>query len=200
MPERSVSLYRAHGGGSTHNTEEGRRNTLGQHNFTWGRDDPNKYPAHVLANGSFPLWDGRDVREIPGAEGPNLNHGWGTRPPPGVEAMYGGAYHLHNWFADLGILRMKYATYGHFNHKAATMSLSHIEGDIGMVVRRVYERGVSRVPADPHDGVAGGDHRGLRGDLRRQLVHPVFPGHQVRQADKVAVSGGFIPQATPSGG
>ena len=154
VPERTVSLHRAHGGGSAHDTEEGRRNTLGQRRSDWAPADPDKYPAHVLANGSFPLWDGRDVRGVSGARGASLS----PRAPPGGEAMYGGAYHLHNWFGDLGVLRRKYATYGHFDARAATWSLARIEGDIGLVVRCVHGFGNAWPGEDGADAPAGRDY------------------------------------------
>lgn len=47
------------------------------------------------------------------------------------------AYHLHNWFNDLNVLRNNYATYAHFDREWANGSgekLSEINREIDLVV------------------------------------------------------------------
>ena len=55
----------------------------------------------------FPLWDGRDIREVNGNDIGLTNYVHPYNDGHGTSAAYGTAYHLHNWFNDLDVLRHK---------------------------------------------------------------------------------------------
>jgi hypothetical protein len=101
----------------------------------WGKNDYKDYPADVLENKRFPLWDGRDIREINGNGDSLVNWADAKKLGMGQTSVYGAAYHFHNWFNDLSILRHKYATYGHGWSGANDRPLSKIQGDLDMLVR-----------------------------------------------------------------
>lgn len=115
--------------GSPHNGMKGERTD------EWGLSNYNHYPQDVLDNKRFPLWDGRDIREVNGNK-----DGLTSYVPPysdghGTTAVYGTAFHLHNWFDSLEVLRHKYQTYGHALGDATTLPLSKIQDDLDTMVR-----------------------------------------------------------------
>jgi hypothetical protein len=79
------------------------------------------------------LWSGQDIRTVSGSEGPLITYK--HTPGHGDTAAYGVAYHLHNWFNDVEVVRHKYATYGHGWDEALTIFLTDIEGDLDLLVR-----------------------------------------------------------------
>ncbi|KAL3921498.1 MAG: hypothetical protein SGILL_002714 [Bacillariaceae sp.] len=101
----------------------------------YGFYDPQDYPKHVLDSGRFPLWSSRDIREVTGSNG--LTEYQNIDPPNILLASV--AYHLHNWFDDLAVLRNKYATYGHYDedwaNNGARMELSKLNRELDLVVR-----------------------------------------------------------------
>mmetsp|Transcript_16285 Transcript_16285/g.33539 ORF Transcript_16285/g.33539 Transcript_16285/m.33539 type:complete len:571 (-) Transcript_16285:70-1782(-) len=119
-----------------------RRIPAGARTGNWGATDYKKYPKDVLAYQRFPLWDGRDMREINGNADTLVDFVDEFRPGR-VEkkAVYGTSYHFHNWFRDLAVLRHKYQTYGHPNSNAGGLVLSKIQGDLDMMVRCARELG-----------------------------------------------------------
>merc|ERR1712238_496608 len=99
----------------------------------WGQRDWKSYPQDVIDNKRFPLWDGRDIRETNGNEAGvteeyHLNTTQQEAKDKGT-AVYGTAFHLHNWFHSLEVLRHKYATYGHALKEAVSVPLSKIGRD-----------------------------------------------------------------------
>ena len=119
-----------------------RRIPAGSRTGNWGARDYKKYPRDVLKHQRFPLWDGRDIREING-NGDNLVNFVDEFRPGRVEkeAVYGTSYHFHNWFRDLAVLRHKYQTYGHPSKNAGHVVLSKVQGDLDMMVRCARELG-----------------------------------------------------------
>jgi len=118
----------------------------------WGARDYKLYPQDVIDNKRFPLWDGRDIREINGNEAGltdyvNLNTTQQEAKDKGA-AVYGTAFHLHNWFNSLEVLRHKYATYGHAFKEAVSVPLSKIQGDLDTLVRCNRKIGNENIPAD----------------------------------------------------
>jgi hypothetical protein len=74
----------------------------------WGTRDYNNYPKDVIDNKRFPLWDGRDIREVNGNSDGLINYVHPYSDGHTTTGAYGTAYHLHNWFNDLEVLRHKY--------------------------------------------------------------------------------------------
>ena len=107
----------------------------GKRTEQWGLRDYNHYPSDVIANKRFPLWDGRDIREVNGNNAGLVNYVPPYAEGHGQSAVYGAAYHLHNWFNSLEVLRHKYATYGHAFDAATVVPLSKIQGDLDTLVR-----------------------------------------------------------------
>ena len=89
-------------------------NEYGQRTSDYGKHDYKQYPKDVIENNRYPLWDGRDIRTVNGnsngltsyTEEYIKNQGYG-RQGENTAAAYGTAYHLHNWFNDLEVLRNK---------------------------------------------------------------------------------------------
>ncbi len=110
--------------------------TLGQRDYGWGYADYNKYPQDVIDNKRFPLWDGRDIREISGSADDLTNFVEKRKMGHGKTAVFGASYHLHNWFKDTKVLRHKFLTYGHSDQHAMEIPLSnYTDGDVNMMVR-----------------------------------------------------------------
>ena len=126
-------------------TPERDMKTIGHRTDEWGAADYHKYPQDVIDNNRFPLWDGRDIREVNGSDEALLNFKDKDENGHGKTAVFGTAYHLHNWFKDMEVLRHKFATYGHFHDDAKTIPLSKIGEDIDIAVRCV--RGIGNVEA-----------------------------------------------------
>jgi hypothetical protein len=74
----------------------------------WGSRNYNEYPTDIIKYKRFPLWDGRDIREVNGNSEGLTNYVHPYSEGHSTYAAYGTAYHLHNWFNDLEILRHKY--------------------------------------------------------------------------------------------
>jgi hypothetical protein len=103
--------------------------------------DPNQYPQHVLDSGHFPLWSSRDIREVAGSANGLTEY---TNTDTSNVLLASVAYHLHNWFDDLSVLRNKYSTYGHFDKdwaNAPNKILSKINREIDLVVRCARDLG-----------------------------------------------------------
>jgi hypothetical protein len=109
--------------------------TVGHRTGEWGMHDSKKYPQDVIENDRIPLWDGRDIRETHGSNENLLNYVDAHKNGHGKTAVFGTAYHLHNWFKDMEVLRDKFATYGHADSDARTTPLSKMEGDVNLLVR-----------------------------------------------------------------
>ena len=88
----------------------------GSRTSEYGLYDPNEYPQHVLDSGRFPLWSSRDIREVAGSANGLTEY---TNTDTSNVLLASVAYHLHNWFDDIAVLRNKYATYGHYDEKWA---------------------------------------------------------------------------------
>jgi hypothetical protein len=101
----------------------------------YGFYDPNDYPKHVLDSGLFPLFSSRDIRGVAGSANGGVTEY--INVDTSNILLSSVAYHLHNWFNDLQVLRNKYNTYGHFEDQADAPSkkLSEINREIDMVVR-----------------------------------------------------------------
>jgi len=128
--------------------------TLGSRTLDWGKYDNKRYPQDVIDNSRFPLWDGRDMREVSGSDEPLTNFVNAERRGHRDTAHFGTAYHLHNWYTDTEVLRHKYATYGHASKEAINVPLSKVQGDVDLMVRcarglgnQVHE-GIGKMPHD----------------------------------------------------
>jgi hypothetical protein len=90
-------------------------NEYGQRTSDYGKHDYQQYPKDVIENNRYPLWDGRDIRTVNGnSDGLTSytneyikNQGYDNIQGGENTAAYGTAYHLHNWFNDLEVLRNK---------------------------------------------------------------------------------------------
>jgi hypothetical protein len=112
-------------------------NEYGQRTEEYGHYDYKKYPKDIVENNRYPLWDGRDIRTVSGNEFGLTTYvdDIGSIGDVTGTSVYGTAYHLHNWFNDLDVLRNKYATYGHSSSKAMEYPLSKINKDLDLLVR-----------------------------------------------------------------
>mmetsp|Transcript_56957 Transcript_56957/g.138757 ORF Transcript_56957/g.138757 Transcript_56957/m.138757 type:complete len:582 (-) Transcript_56957:722-2467(-) len=106
----------------------------------WGRHSLDDYPPDIMnfSTGLFPLFSGRDIRTVIGTHDRLSNYA--ETPGQGVDAAWGTAFHLHNWFEgnDMATLRHKYLTYGHPNFLAAKAPLWMLDEDIDILVRCAY--------------------------------------------------------------
>lgn len=101
IPERNINKN-SHGNSHLNvNINKGNRQ------IEWGTRDYNNYPQDILDSKRFPLWDGRDIREVNGNDSGLTNYVHPYNDGHGTSAAYGTAYHLHNWFNDLDVLRHK---------------------------------------------------------------------------------------------
>ena len=91
-------------------------NEYGQRTSDYGKHDYKQYPKDVIENNRYPLWDGRDIRTVNGNSNGLTsytneyikNQGYDNiQGGENTAAAYGTAYHLHNWFNDLEVLRNK---------------------------------------------------------------------------------------------
>jgi hypothetical protein len=105
----------------------------GERDAEYGAHDSDRYPQHVKDSNRYPLFSGRDIRQVHGSHDPLTNYKY--MPGHGSTAAYGVAFHLHNWFNDLEATRNKYATYGHAWEPARTVKLSRIQEDLDLIVR-----------------------------------------------------------------
>ena len=113
------------------------QNEYGERIEEYGSYDYKNYPKDVVETNRYPLWDARDIRTVNGNDigltsyvGSDYEYDEGTET-----SVYGTAYHLHNWFNDIDILRNKYATYGHSFSQATIYPLSKINKDLDLFVR-----------------------------------------------------------------
>ncbi|KAL3920047.1 MAG: hypothetical protein SGILL_003454 [Bacillariaceae sp.] len=125
---------------------------FGQRSNEYGFNDYKNFPAHVKESGKYPLWSGRDIRGASGSDEPLTNYK--DTPGHGKSAAYGVAFHLHNWFTDIELVRHKYATYGHGWDDARHINLTDIQEDLDLLVR--CARGISNA-ANP-DGYPYYEH------------------------------------------
>ena len=92
-------------------------------------------------SGRFPLWSSRDIREVAGSANGLTEY---TNTDTSNVLLASVAYHLHNWFDDLAVLRNKYKTYGHYDDKWAnnpSKVLSKINRELDLVVRCTRDLG-----------------------------------------------------------
>jgi hypothetical protein len=113
------------------------QNEYGERIEEYGSYDYKNYPKDIVNNKRYPLWDARDIRTVNGNDiGLTSYVGSDYEYEEGKEtSVYGTAYHLHNWFNDIDILRNKYATYGHSFSQATIYPLSKINKDLDLFVR-----------------------------------------------------------------
>jgi hypothetical protein len=83
------------------------QNEYGQRTEEYGKHNFNEYPKDVIDNKRYPLWDARDIRTITGNSDGLTTYIDEYRKGHGETGVYGTAYHLHNWFNDLEVLRNK---------------------------------------------------------------------------------------------
>ena len=105
----------------------------GERDQSYGKSNLQNFPKAVHESGRYPLFSVADIRTVHGDRGAPYN----LAITPGFmeNAAYGVAYHFHNWFIDLKVLRNKYMTYSHSVEKSDSKSLTQIDGDLGIVVR-----------------------------------------------------------------
>jgi hypothetical protein len=118
----------------------------GERHRTYGRYNIQSYPEDVRKSGIYPLFNGPDIRTVPGDRG--MPYTWVNIPSLPETGIYGVAYHLHNWFPDLGLLRHKYSSYAHKVQNISKKSLSQIRDDLDLLVRCV--KGIGN-DANPYD-------------------------------------------------
>lgn len=105
----------------------------GERHETYGRDQIDQYPEVVKKSDRYPLFTAPDIRRVQGDWGIpfSLKRIDGDK----TDAVNGIAYHLHNWFDDLKVLRNKYVTYAHGTRMTKGKPLSRVTGDLDILVR-----------------------------------------------------------------
>ena len=109
------------------------RRRFGERHVSYGKLDSKSFPEAVVKLGRYPLFNGPDFRTVHGDRGHLYNLVNGTAY--GANAVIGAAYHLHNWFSDLKIVRHKYMTYGHPDKRVMEKTLSQMAEDLDLMVR-----------------------------------------------------------------
>jgi Glycosyltransferase family 17 len=115
------------------------RRRYGERHQSYGKRDPNMYPRSVRKQGRYPLFNGPDFRTVKADRG--LRYNLVKKSIHDSEAVLGAAYHLHNWFTDLKVLRHKYMTYGHPDAAVMEKTLSQVSTDLYLLVRCIRELG-----------------------------------------------------------
>ncbi|KAI2502662.1 hypothetical protein MHU86_11787 [Fragilaria crotonensis] len=104
----------------------------GERHKLYGKTSNMDYPDAVHKSGRYPLFNGPDIRTVPADRG----FLYKSKDMTGDRAaIRGAAYHLHNWFADLKVIRNKYRTYAHGNDGVERLPLSEITDDLDITVR-----------------------------------------------------------------
>lgn len=105
----------------------------GERSQQYGAYDNSKYPEDVIKSDRFPLFSGPDIRTVHGDRG--YPYSPKDRPGEYETAAYGAAFHFHNWFKDLSVLRNKYLTYAHGDKDIMQKTLSQASEDLDGFVR-----------------------------------------------------------------
>jgi hypothetical protein len=104
----------------------------GERHKLYGKVKNVDFPKAVHTSGRYPLFNGPDIRTVHGDKGFLYN----SKDVTGDKAeVRGAAYHLHNWFADLKVIRKKYRTYAHGKDGVEGLPLSQISVDLDITVR-----------------------------------------------------------------
>jgi hypothetical protein len=107
--------------------------TRGHRESGYDPGKPGGYLSHIVSSGLYPLWSTQDFRSIEGGQ----QYRWVNHSQEGSD--FGTSFHVHNFFDDLQVLRHKYSTYGHANHRAVKVPLSNISPALDVVVRCVHD-------------------------------------------------------------
>ena len=105
----------------------------GERHESYGRDDIDLYPEIVKKSDRYPLFTAPDIRRVQGDWG--IPFSLKGIPGDETDTVHGIAYHLHNWFDDLKVLRNKYVTYAHGTLATKGKPLAHVTGDLDILVR-----------------------------------------------------------------
>lgn len=87
-------------------------------------------PKSLPSNVRFPLFNAADFRRTPGG------FFYGNDNVP----LYVG-YHVHNFFDDVNVMRLKYKTYGHAQTDALTKPLGDLNREVNLMVRCAMDSG-----------------------------------------------------------
>jgi Glycosyltransferase family 17 len=118
----------------------------GERDESYGRDKIDSYPEQVRKSNRYPLFTGPDIRVV---QGDWLNpFTFKDQPEDAENAIYGAAYHFHNWFENFSTLRNKYATYAHGLAESRRKPLSLVADDIDISVRCAKHIGNDANPKD----------------------------------------------------
>lgn len=123
--------------------------------------------AHKVL-GRYPLHTATDFRmAITASE----HAWWGDHPKPGPDDAYVTAFHLHNFFTDLKVLRHKYKTYGHAHPYAGNLdfTMASLFPEWDLVIRCV-----KGLPNEVKVDKAGGLDRHLQGFTELKGNKPIF--------------------------
>jgi hypothetical protein len=111
----------------------------GDRHQSYGRYDANVFPNETKESNRYPLYNGPDIRVNAGARSA---HDIMEKPGNPDTAVYGVAYHLHNWFDDFKTLRHKYKTYAHgVREGTEKMTVSQLQDDLDAFVRCMKDLG-----------------------------------------------------------
>lgn len=111
------------------------RRQYGERDKAYGRYNFDLYPDEVVKSGRYPLFNGPDIRTVHGDRG--VPYTLKDRPGDQVTGAYGVAFHFHNWFTDLKMVRNKYLTYAHFDRDIMSKTMSQASEDLDVYVRCV---------------------------------------------------------------
>jgi hypothetical protein len=115
--------------------------------------------------GRWPLFNGADMRIAPGDSGVPAH--WLDKNgqfKDNKQEIWGVAYHLHNFFDSLEVLRNKYRYYAHSDGMAFAKHLGRLDGDLDVVVRCVRKLPVQEGRGSDTRGVFSGGYIGTVGN------------------------------------
>jgi len=131
----------------------------------YGGQSVEDFSEEIRKSGRFPLYNGADMRINPGDSG-EPGH-W--RDKPGSyngkqEEIWGIAYHFHNFFDSLQVLRSKYRYFAHPDHLAFKKHLGQLEYDLDVLVRCVKKLPIQAHRSPETRGVFSGGYTGTVGN------------------------------------
>jgi hypothetical protein len=119
----------------------------------------------VKSLGRWPLFNAADMRIAPGDSG--VPSHWIDKNgsfQDNKQEIWGVAYHIHNFFDSLEVLRNKYRSYAHADGMAHTKHLGQLDGDLDVVVRCVKKLPIQEGREPDTRGVFSGGYDGTAGN------------------------------------
>lgn len=151
---------------------------------TYGQLDPETFPDEVKASGRYPLFNGPDIRTVAG----DLGRPYNVAERPGEEetAVYGAAFHFHNWFDNSETLRGKYSTFAHGDQSLSQVPLAQFNEATDIFVRCVHELGNNANPLDWNEEYYL-NGRGLEGNKPIFFLNKTYTSERHEQLKQMVI-------------